>query len=143
MSVYPIGDQRVGIERDIPVLDDDDQPTFDELGAPLVTTATVWVDRALFEAQTPTEQAGFMVVTGTMAGAVLPVTGDQIIPAVDDTGADASLPFFATDGSPTINASARLVHNGIHYEMLGDAVLEQDIHGRPDHVFCSCQRKGV
>lgn len=143
MAVYPIGDQRVGIERDVPVVESDGQPVVDELGVPVVTTTTVWVDRALFEAQTPTEQAGFLVVTSTMAGAVLPVSRDGVIPAVDVGGHDASLPFFGADGKPTITAAARLLHNGIHYEMLGDAVLEQDINGRADHVFCSCQRKGV
>lgn len=143
MAVYPIGDQRVGIELDVPVLDDDDQPTFDELGNPLVSTTVAWVDRALFEAQTPTEQPSFLVMTSVMAAAVLPVTADRVIPAVDDDGADASLSFFDTAGLPTINANARLIHNGMRYEMRGDAVLEQDIHGRADHVFCSCERKGL
>lgn len=143
MGAYPIGDQRVGIERDVPVLDGDGQPTFDELGGPLVATSVAWVDRALFEVQTPTEQSGFVVMTSAMAAAVLPVTRDRIIPAVDSDGADASVAFFDNAGNPAVNANARLIHNGMRYEMRGDAVLEQDIHGRPDHVFCSCERKGL
>jgi hypothetical protein len=143
VALFPIGDQRVGIERDMPVLDGDGQPVVDELGAPMVTTTTIWVDRALFEAQTPTEQAGFLVVTSTMAAAILPVAAGGTIPAVDSNGRNAPLPFFGADGTPTITAGARLLHNGIQYEMLGDAVIEQDIHGRADHVFCSCQRRGV
>lgn len=124
-------------------LDEHGQPIFDELGDPQVTTTVVWVDRALFEAQTPTEQPGFLVMTSTMAAAVLPVTADRVIPAVDDDGADASLAFFGAAGLPMINANARLLHNGLRYEMRGDAVLEVDIHGRADHVFCSCERKGM
>lgn len=138
-EVFPIGDQRVGIILDAAVLNGDDEPTFDELGAPVVTSSTVWVDRALFEEQTPTENTDMITTTGIKAFAILPVAADQTIPAIDDDDNPVSLPFI-TDGRVTVNANARLTHNGLSYQMRGDAVLEQDLRGRPNHVFCLCER---
>jgi hypothetical protein len=140
MPVFPIGDQRVGIERNVQTLDGDDNPVFDDLGGPVYTVQTLWVDRALFQGATPTETTGFAQESRDMALAVLPVSADRVIPAVDADGDPAPLPFFTTAGRPAIDATARLIHNGLRYEMRGDAVLEQDIRGRADHVFCSCER---
>ncbi|HNM85349.1 MAG TPA: hypothetical protein PKI77_12585 [Mycobacterium sp.] len=136
--MFPIGNQRVGIKRDLPVLDDDDQPTYTEFGEPIVTTQTVWVDAACFEIQSPSEQQNLTVTTSEVAWAFLPVSGD-VIPAVDDGGAPA--PIACPNGAQAIPSSASLVHNGLDYVMRGDAVLEQDIHGRSDHVFCICERE--
>lgn len=143
MAVYPIGDQRVGIERNVPTLDGDGNPLFDDLGEPIHTVQVLWVDRALFQGATPTETTGFVQESSGMALAILPVSADRVIPAVDGSGNAVPLPFFTTTGHPAIDSTARLVHNGLRYEMRGDAILEQDIRGRADHVFCSCEHKGL
>ncbi len=137
--MFAIGDQRVGIELDTPQLDDDGNPLFDDLGGELVDTVTLWVDGALFESQTPTEQPDVATTTSDRAIATLPINADLIMPAVNASGVSVPLPFF-TSGRPTINANARLTHDGLRYEMRGDAVLERDIRGRVNHVFCSCER---
>lgn len=137
--IFPIGDQRVGIERETVTGHTD-------FGEPIVESVTAWVDNACFEIQTPTEQQNLTVTTSEIAWAMLPVA-DSTIPAVDDGGEDASIPFFISnpgednDGKPAVNANAWLWHNGLRYAMRGDAVLEQDIRGRQDHVFCICERQ--
>jgi hypothetical protein len=141
--VYPIGDQRVGIERDTPVLDEGKQPVYGEIGGPLVAPTTVWVDDALFEAVTIAERhAVTTTVTDEVARAVLPVSYDGVIPAVDDDGEDASFSFLNEDGTIAILSGDRLIHNGLRYELQGDAVLEMDIRGRGDHVRAVCSRPG-
>ena len=145
MPVYPIGDQRVGIEIVVPVLDGDGEPTFTEFGEPIVAGATVWVEKACFELQTPSEQQNLTVTTSEIAWAMLPVA-DGKIPTVDDDGNAAPLDFFDQTagehfGRPTIDANTWLRHNGLRYAMRGDSILEQDIRGREDHVFCVCERQ--
>lgn len=140
MPVFPLGDQRVGIERNVPTLTEDGDPLFDDLGGPIHTVQTLWVDRASFQARTPTESTAFAQEASNMATAILPVSADRVIPAVDADGNPAPVAFFNAAGRPSIDATARLIHNGLRYEMRGDAVLEQDIRGRADHVFCSCER---
>lgn len=140
--MFPIGAQRVGVERSTPVLDDDDNPTYDELGHPVVEDTTVWVDNSCFEIQSPSEQQNLTVTTtGEIAWAFLPIA-DGTVPAVDDDSEPAPIEFFDTEGKPSISSGAVLWHNGLRYEMRGDAVLEQDIHGREHHVFCICERTG-
>lgn len=141
MGIFAIGEQRVGVERDIAVLDGDGNPTYGELGEPVVTTTTVWVDRSCFEIQTPSEQQNLTITTSEIGWAFLPIS-DGVIPAVDDDDQPAPIEFFDTDGRVAITSTARLWHNGLRYEMRGDAVLEQDIHARDDHVFCICERTG-
>lgn len=134
MGVYPIGNQRVGIElREIVGESEYGEP---EYGEPVMH----WVDNACFEIQTPTEQQNQTVTTSEIAWAMLPVSAG-VVPAVDDAGVDAPVQFFDGDGKPTISSSVWLVHNGLRYAMRGDAVLEQDIRGRQDHVFCLCERE--
>lgn len=138
MAIFPIGDQRVGIEREVVT---GYLPPFN---TPVTEAVTVWVDNAAFEIQTPSEQQNLTVTTSEIAWAMLPVA-DGVVPAVDDDGNDASVPFFVVggdrDGKPTISSGAWLVHNGLRYAMRGDAVLEQDIRGRQDHVFCVAERE--
>jgi hypothetical protein len=124
VSVFRIGNQRVGIETSVPVLDGDGNPVYSEYGEPEFTTATVWVDHACFELQTPSELENLTVTTSEIAWAMLPVAAGE-----DD------------DGKPTISSSAHLICNGLRYAMRGDAVLEQDIRGRDNHVFCVCERE--
>ncbi|MGB3484020.1 MAG: hypothetical protein WBB07_17615 [Mycobacterium sp.] len=141
MAVYPIGNQRVGVGLHVPVLDDDGHPKFTDFGEPIVTEVVLWVDNSCFEIQTPTEQQNMTVTTSEIAWAMLPI-GDSAVPAVDDGGEPAPIDFFnEITGLPTINSSAWLVHNGLRYAMRGDSVLEQDIRGRQDHVFCVSERE--
>lgn len=139
MGVYQIGDQRVGVERETVT-------GYTDFGEPITTSVTVWVDDACFELQTPTEQQNLTVTTSEIAWAMLPVA-DGAVPAVDDDDDPAPIEFFISnpggpdDGKPTINANGWLWHNGLRYAMRGDAVLEQDIRGREDHVFCVCERE--
>lgn len=141
MAAFP-GRQRVGVQREIPVLDGDGNPVLSEFGEPSTTTLTVWVDGALFEVPSPPdEQQDMTVTTSETAWAMLPVSGDGVVPAVDDSGNPDPLPFPAPDGSPSISSSAWLVHDGLRYAMRGDAVLERDLRGRPVYVFCRCERE--
>ena len=70
--MFPIGNQRVGVKRDLPVLDDDGQPTYTEFGEPIVTAQTVWVDGACFEIQSPSEQQNLTVTTSEVGGRSCP-----------------------------------------------------------------------
>lgn len=133
MGIYPIGNQRVGVRFDTVT-------GYTDLNEPIVEEVTRWVTNACFEIQTPSEQENMTVTTSEIGWAMLPVAGG-IVPAVDDAGDPASVQFFDGDGKPTISSSVRLVHNGLVYVMRGDAVLEQDIRGRQDHVFCLCERE--
>lgn len=133
MSIFPLGGQRVGIERQTVT-------GYTEYNEPITTPVTVWADRCCFEIQTPSEQQNLTVTTSEIAWAVLPIA-DGTVPAVDDDGSPAPIQFFDDDGKPTISSSAWLWHNGLRYAMRGDAVLEQDIRGRQGHVFCVCERE--
>lgn len=139
MGTFPIGDQRVGVERETVT-------GYTDFGEPIAESTTVWVDNACFEIQTPTEQQNLTVTTSEIAWAMLPVA-DGVVPAVDSDGGPAPIAVFISNpggddgGKPTINANAWLWHNGLRYAMRGDAVLEQDIRGRQDHVFCVCERE--
>lgn len=139
MGVFPIGDQRVGIEIDTPTLVGG-QPVYSEFGEPVTTATLVWVDRAAFEIQTPSEQQNLTVTTSEVAWAILPVV-DGTIPAVDGQGNPAPLPVFGNGGAPSVSSRVWLHHNGLRYAMRGDAVYEQSIRGVGDHLFCVCERQ--
>jgi hypothetical protein len=133
MGIFPIGAQRVGIELETVT-------GYSDRGQPIITPTIVWVDNALFESQTPSEQQNLTVTTSDIGWALLPVA-DGVVPAVDDDDDPAPVQFFDDDGNPTINSGLWLHHNGLRYAMRGDAVLERDIRGREDHVFCVCERQ--
>lgn len=129
-----LGGQRVGIVRDVPVLDGQGAPVFGVLGQPATTEVVAWVDDCLFETQLTAEADG-EVTTATVqrAWCFMPVV-DGHVPAVDNAGQPA--PIAVTD----ITAEARLRY-GNDFQMIGDAVLEMDLNGREDHTFCLCQRQ--
>lgn len=135
MGVYPIGDQRVGVEF-TPITG------YSDYGEPIYAEEPVlrWVDNSCFEIQTPSEQQNMTVTTSEIGWAMLPVAGG-VVPAVDDDEVSAPIQFFDESGKVTISANAWVHHNGLRYAMRGDAVLEQDIRGREDHVFCVCERE--
>ena len=141
MGAFP-GRQRVGIQREVAVLDGGGKPVLSEFGEPQTTTIMSWVDGCLFEVpRWPEEQQDMTVTTSEMAWALIPVNGDAVIPAVSDSGSPDPMPFFSGPGAPSITSSAWLIHDGLRYAMRGDSVLERDLRGRPDHVFCSCERE--
>jgi hypothetical protein len=141
VGAFP-GRQRVGIQREVPVSDDDGTPVLSEFGEPQTTTVTVWVEGCLFEVPTaPDEQQGVTVTTSETGWALLPASGDGVIPAADSYGNPIPLPFLDSAGAPSISSSAWLIHDGLRYAMRGDAVLERDLRGRPNHVFCRCERE--
>ena len=145
MGRFQIGDQRVGIELGT-------EPTYGDFGEPIADPTIVWVDRACFEIQTPSEQQNLTVTTSEIAWAMLPIA-DGAVPAVTggpvaaDDDQPAPVQFFISnpgqpdDGKPTISSGLWLHHNGLRSAMRGDAVLEQDIRGRQDHIFCVCERE--
>lgn len=136
MGRFP-GRQRVGIEFDMAALDGDGEPILSEFGEPQTVTSTRWVDGCLFEVPSPPdEQQGQTVTTAEIGWAILPVSSDGVIPTTY-----GPLPFLDADGNPSISSSERLIHQGLRYAMRGDAVMEYDLRGRPDHIFCRCERQ--
>ncbi|MGV7585233.1 hypothetical protein PJN38_24225 [Mycobacterium kansasii] len=140
MGVFALGNQRVGIVTDVIDLDGG-QPIVNEYGQPQTHEAVVWVDGCVFESQSSAtttvssfEQQALTVTTSDPAFAFLPVVDGQV-PAVDDDDQPAPMPW------SQITSDLKLRHNDLTYAMRGDAVLEQDIHGREDHVFCACERE--
>lgn len=133
MGIFPIGNQRVGLRFNTVT-------GYTDFNEPITEEVTRWVANACFEIQTPSEQENMTVTTSEVGWAMLPVA-DGTVPAVDDDGDPAPVQFFDGGGKPTISSSIKLVHNGLVYVMRGDAVLEQDIRGRQDHVFCLCERE--
>lgn len=130
-----LGGQRIGIARDIPVLDGQGNPVLDEYREPVTIELVVWVDNCLFEVQSTAEDnQAITTTTREQAWAFLPVI-DGHIPAVDDTG--AALPVAVAE----IRSDARIRHLDRDYGMTGDAVLEFDLDGREDHAFCICERR--
>lgn len=134
-----LGGQRVGIVRDIPVLDGSGQPARGKLGAPMVTETVAWVDNALFETQSTSEADISEAASGQhlrvavaaldRAWCFLPVSQGHV-------PADPA-PIAVTD----ITASARIRHGGRDYQMQDAAVLEYDDAGAEDHVFCLVIRR--
>lgn len=137
--MFPIGGQRVGIVTDVAVLDGG-QPVVSEFMEPQTTPVTVWVDGCLFEIQTDVmrpallEQQGETVTTKEFAWAFMPVVNGNV-PAVDSGGSPTPI------AASAITSSMSLRHNGRTYVMRGDAVLERDIRGRENHVFCVCEHQ--
>lgn len=117
--MFQIGNQRVGIVTEVPVLDAGD-PVVSEFMEPETTDAVIWKDGCLFEIQTPSEQQNMTVTTSAPAWAFFPVD--------DDTRAlksDQLLRYPYPDGDD--------------YVMRGDGVVETDIRGHDDHVFAVCE----
>lgn len=136
-GVFRIGDQRLGIETDVPVLDDEGQPTYADFGEPIVTRVKVWVDRSHFELQMPSEQQNLTVTTSEIAWAFMEIA-DGVVAAVDDDDNPAPIQFFGLDGLPTISSSVWLWHDGLRYAMRGDARLHR---GPIEHIECICERE--
>lgn len=130
-----LGGQRLGIVWDAPVLDGQGQPVLDEYRKPVTTERVVWVDNCLFEVQSTTEDnQAITTTTSEQAWAFLPVI-DGNIPAVDAGG--AAVPIAVAD----VGSAHRIRHLGRDHGLVGDAVLEFDLDGREDHVFCICARR--
>lgn len=128
MGIFPIGGQRIGIVTNVPtgVVSEFLEPETDEV--------VLWWNGCSLQMQTITEQQGQTVTTSEMAIVIGPVTGDQI-PTVDAAGDPAPIPVAA------LTANCELREDGLTYVMRGKAVLQKDIHGRPDHVECRAERQ--
>lgn len=113
--MFPIGRQRVGIVTETA------SGVVSELMEPVTTESVVWVDGCLFESLTRkvAEDQSSTVTTSEPAWVVMPVT----------------------TATKAITSSMVLRHNNRDYVMRGDAVLEFDIHGVPQYVFCHCERQ--
>lgn len=130
-----LGGQRVGIVRDVPVLDGSGQPVLDEFMVPQTTELTVWVDNCLFETESTAEDStAITTTTREQAWCFMPVAGGQV-PAVDDAEEPAPI---AVDDFTSVT---RVTERGRDFQMIGPAVLEIDLDGREDHVFCLCERR--
>lgn len=134
-----IGSQRVGIVRQVPVLDDDDQPVLTDLREPETTTSVVWVDGASFELENQASPAASEQQTATetttreTAWAFLPVVGGAV-PLIDGTTVLVT--------AITSHAAIRYPYpSGRDYQMRGDAQLMEDIDGVENHVFCLAERQ--
>lgn len=121
--MFPIGNQRVGILSRTPVLDVGGDPVVTEFGEPVyeLDPAVVWVDGCLFESliRRVAEDQSLATTTKEPAWAMMPVT----------------------DATKAITSSMALRHNGRDYVMRGDAVLEFDIRGVAQYVFCHCEHQ--
>jgi hypothetical protein len=138
LTVWHIGRQTVGIVTETPT-------AVSEFMEPTEPTESVaWVRNCLFEVQessrpkTAEDERHETVVTNETAWVFMPANADGLIPAFDA----------ATDGNPlspvdsvTVTSSKVLRYAGRDYQMRGDAVLEIDINGHPDHVFALCERQ--
>lgn len=131
MGLFPLGNQRVGIVT-VPVASRTDY--FEAVdGTPVVE----WVDGALLEVQSVSEQQGDTVTTSELADVWLPVLGDQV-PIVNADGSRSHL-------KPVADITANLVlrdgDTGLDYVMRGDAVLQRTLRNRPDHAECRAERE--
>ncbi|RFZ11186.1 hypothetical protein DSM43518_02026 [Mycobacterium marinum] len=141
MGIFALGNERVGIVTDV----QDQvggQPVVSALGQPQTTEVVVWVDGCSFEALVSAstkvgafEQQGMTVTTSEPAWAFFPVV-DGVISGVDDDDQPTTVAWSA------LKSDHRLRHNGLTYVLRGDAVLETDIRGAENHVFCACEREG-
>lgn len=123
---FPLGGQRVGIVTET-------AGSVSEFMEPTGLTGSVaWVDGCLFESwPSPTEQQALTVTTSDYWRAYMPVA-DGAVPTTKG-------PMAVVD----ITANLRLRHDDIDYVMRGDAVLERDIRGRQDHVYCLVERQTI
>lgn len=132
MGVFSIGNQRVGIvtPSDVRI------PPYNEPD-PDAPPTVEWVRGCSFQIQNPTEQQGDTVTTSEMANAYLPVR-NGCVRVVDVDGAFVrSKPVTEI----TANVALRDGDTGLDYEMRGNALLQRDIDGREDHVFCIAERE--
>jgi hypothetical protein len=131
--VWHLGRQTVGIVTETAT-------ALSEFKEPITPTESVaWVHNCLFEVQessrprTAEDERGGTVVTNRTAWVFMPTTADGLVPAFDDDG-NAIAPV-----DPATITSAKALRYDRDYEMRGDAVLEMDINGKPDHVFALCE----
>lgn len=134
MSVFPIGDQRVGIVGVQPVLDGDGNKTYTEFGEPITEEVVELVDGCCIEVQTMGEQQGLAVTTSEVAVVIMPEV-DGHVPLVDEDGNPAGL-------KPVSEITSSMVLRDIElnrdYVMRGDAVLHR---GQVSHIECRCEHQ--
>lgn len=125
--IWPLGRQWVGIVKPTPVLDGSGHPIVSEFMEPQTAQTVTWKQNCCLEPKIMSprlveEQTGGTTVTREVGHAFLPVDSDTI--------AITSAMLLRDGGSGPIPV------DGADYEMRGDALVEVDIRGNPDHVFC-------
>jgi hypothetical protein len=131
-----IGSQRVGIVRQVPVLDGGGQPVLTSMRRPRTAESVVWVDGASLELQNATsptateQQTSTETTTSDKAWAFLPVA-NGVVPLIDGT----------TLAADAITSAAAIRYRGRDYQLRGDAQLMEDIDGNEDHVFILAERQ--
>lgn len=122
--MFPIGNQTVGIVTQAPVLDDSGVPVVNEFFETQTSPEVIWKTGCVFEIQLPSMFASeFERVTPS--GATTKQIGMAFFPPDDDTTA--------------IKSGDTLRYNNVDFQMRGDAVVEVDLQGAVDHVFCLCE----
>jgi hypothetical protein len=123
--MFPIGAQTVGIVSRVKVLDGQGQPVLTELREPVIEDSVVRKDGCLFEVQLPAATFVKQAENETPTTTTTKQTAWVILPPDDDTTAitnEMAIRYPFPDGND--------------YELRGDAVVEMDIRGKVDHVFC-------
>ena len=129
MAIFPIGNQRIGVVTETVTY----PPPYYE---PVPTETVLYWDGCALEMQTVSEQQGQTVTTSELAVVCGPVAGTKI-PTVTAAGVAAPMDVDA------LTANLKLRCDGRTYVMRGDAVLQVDIRGNPDHVECRCEREAT
>jgi hypothetical protein len=131
--VFPIGNQRVGIVTATAAITKTELFETDQAGE-----TVVWVDRASFQIQIPTEDQNIQTTTVMeYAKAHMPVV-DGNVPAVDGAGAPAPI---AVGDISSIKSLRYPYPDGPDYLMRGDAVLRHRQRGQENHVYARCERQ--
>lgn len=123
--MFRIGNDTVGIVSRNKVLDGQGQPVLTELREPVIEESVIQKDGCVFEVQLPAATFVKQAEDETPTTTTTKQTAWVILPPDEDTMAI------------TNEKAIRYPFPGGHdYELRGDAVVETNIRGKVDHVFC-------
>lgn len=120
------GRQTVGVVVNSPVLDAGGDLVYSEIMGALTSETVHQVDGCLFEIQDSSPSAAESQSDTTTTNA----TAWCLMPATP-----------LTMGITSQMAIRYPLSGGHDYQMRGDARIEYDLDGIPDHVFCLCERQ--
>jgi hypothetical protein len=126
--IWQLGNQWVGIVKEVPVLDTHGNPVVSAYMEPETTQTVTWKPNCCLEPKILSprlveQETGGTTVTREVGHAFLPVDADT-------TAITSAMWLQDGGGGTTPNLS------GPTYEMRGEALVEVDIRGNPDHVYC-------
>lgn len=122
------GNDTVGIVKRVPVLDGGGNPVLSDVGEPQTTEQVTVKTGCLFEVYVP--GSANQVEEVTTLGTTDKHFAWVFLPVDDDTAAIAAADLL------------RYPYPGDQdWEMRGDAVVEKDLWGSPDHVFAACEKQ--